>query len=131
MNKGPILFFDGVCNLCNSTVDFLIERDSNQVIKYSSLQGKTASELLTGKYTQDLNTVVLYQDGKIYTKSEAVIRALIHLGPKYALSSIFLVIPGFIRDFFYNLIAKNRYRIWGKKDTCRLPTQSERKLFLD
>lgn len=131
MNKGPILFFDGVCNLCNSTVDFLIERDSNQVIKYSSLQGKTASEILSGKYTQDLNTVVLYQNGKIYIKSEAVIRALIHLGPKYALSSIFLIIPGFIRDFFYNLIAKNRYRIWGKKDTCRLPTQSERKLFLD
>lgn len=131
MTKDPILFFDGVCNLCNSTVDFLIERDVHHVIKYSSLQGKTASELLTEKYTQDLNTVVLYQDGKIYTKSEAVIRALMHLGPKYAITRIFLIIPGFIRNFFYNLIAKNRYRIWGQKDTCRLPTESEKKLFLD
>lgn len=131
MNKGPILFFDGVCNLCNNTVDFIIQRDTNQIIKYASLQGKTANELLGSSYTQELHTVVFYQDQKIYIRSEAVIRALILLGPKYALSSILLVIPSFIRDFFYNLVAKNRYRIWGKRDTCRLPTASEKKLFLD
>lgn len=131
MDNHPILFFDGVCNLCNSTVDFLIQRDHNKIIRYASLQGETAKKTLAEKYFTDLNTVVLYQDGQIYTKSEAIIRALIHLGPKYALASIFLIIPGFIRDFFYTLIAKNRYRFWGKRDTCRLPTHAEKKLFLD
>lgn len=130
-SERPIVFFDGVCNLCNNTVDFLIQKDRSQFIRYASLQGKTASEFLSKKHVNDLNTVVLLQDGVIYTKSEAIIRALILLGPKYALSSIFLVIPEFIRDIFYNLIAKNRYKIWGKKDTCRLPSQSEKKLFLD
>lgn len=131
MQAGPIIFFDGVCNLCNSTVDFLIQRDKNKILRYASLQGTSASKLLTKAYTEDLNTVVFYQEGKIYTKSEAIIRALIALGPPYSLTSIFLIFPDLILNFFYTLIAKNRYRLFGKKDTCRLPTPSERELFLD
>lgn len=131
MSSHSIIFFDGFCNLCNNTVDFFILRDQNQFIKYAPLQGETAMKLLGKKYTEDLHTVIFYQDKKIYIKSEAIIRALIVLGPKYALSSILLVIPTFIRDFFYTLIAKNRYRFFGKKDSCRLPTAQERKLFLD
>lgn len=131
MQKSPILFFDGKCSLCNKSVDFFIEKDKGQLIRYAPLQGTTAKELLDYTYIQDLNTVVFYQNEIIYTKSEAIIRALIVLGPKYALTSIFLIIPGFIRDILYNLISKNRYRFWGKRETCRLPSQSEKKLFLD
>lgn len=126
-----IIFFDGVCNLCNSTVDFIITRDTNQMIQYAPLQGVNARKYIGDKLVQNLNTVTFYQDGKIYTKSEAIIRVLSLLGPKYALLSIFLLLPTFIRDFFYDLVAKNRYRFWGKRDTCRLPSPAEKKLFLD
>lgn len=131
MEDHPILFFDGVCNLCNKVVDFFIKKDTNQIIRYSSLQGETAKKLLDPKLINELNTVVFFEKGKTYTKSEAVIRALIHLGPKYALTSIFLVLPSFFRDPFYNLVAKTRYKFFGKRDSCRLPTHSEKKLFLD
>jgi predicted DCC family thiol-disulfide oxidoreductase YuxK len=131
MEDHPILFFDGVCNLCNKVVDFFIQKDQNQVIRYSSLQGETAKQLLDPKLIENMNTVVFLEKGITYIKSEAVIRALIHLGPKYALSSIFLVFPSFVRDPFYNLVAATRYKFFGKRDSCRLPTHSEKKLFLD
>jgi predicted DCC family thiol-disulfide oxidoreductase YuxK len=129
--KKNIIFFDGVCNLCNKAVDFFIKRDIGGYIHYAPLQGTTAKEVLDSKVTDDLNTVVFYQEGKVYYKSEAILRALVLLGPKYALTSLFLIVPEFIRDFFYDLIAKNRYKIFGKKETCRLPLPHEKKLFLD
>lgn len=126
-----ILFFDGVCSLCNSAVDFFISNDKNKMLKYSPLQGITAKKLLEPQYINDLNTVVLYQNGKIYTKSEAIIRGLSSISLFYRPLIFSLILPVKLRDFIYDLIAKNRYKFFGKKDSCRLPTPEERELFLD
>lgn len=130
-SKKPILFFDGVCGLCNQTIDFFILKDKSKTFRYSPLQGKTAKEFLGEEYTQDLNTVVLYLDGHIYIKSKAIFKSLTFLGFPYSMLKVLLIIPSFILDFFYNIVAKFRYRIFGKSETCRFPTKEERDLFLD
>jgi predicted DCC family thiol-disulfide oxidoreductase YuxK len=129
MNK-PIIFFDGVCSLCNGFVDFIFRYDKNEKLIVASLQGETAKEKLDLKYIDDLNTIVLLVDGEIYTKSTAVLKALGLMGMPWSFLCVFLIIPKFLRDSIYNQISKNRYKLFGKKDSCRLPTESERKRFL-
>ena len=131
MSNEVILFFDGVCGLCNNTIDFFIKKDKEQKFKYSPLQGQAADKLLGKEYTQDLNTVVLYIDGKTYTKSTAIFKSLALLGFPYDLLTIFLILPKPLLNFFYNRVADIRYKVFGKKDHCRIPTKEERSLFLD
>lgn len=126
-----ILFFDGVCGLCNGLVDWLLPRDSRQRLKFSTLQGLTAKNLLTDEYTQDLDTVVLWARGKILTRSDAILYCLGEVGGVWALCKIFYLIPAFIRDAIYRLVAKNRYRFFGQRSTCRMPLPGERLRFLD
>lgn len=125
-----ILFFDGVCNLCNALVDFVIRWDKSKQIKIASLQGSTALKILPERYTQVLNTVVFYKNGKIYTKTSAVIRALMAINPLFGPLALFLIIPAFLRDPFYNLVAHFRYRWFGQRTTCRLPSEFEKQYFL-
>jgi predicted DCC family thiol-disulfide oxidoreductase YuxK len=125
-----VVFFDGVCNLCNGAVDFFIKRDKKMFLRYASLQSDFAKEKLADHLHEDLSTVVLLINDDIYVKSEAIIRALIILGGPYSMAKVLLLIPRFIRDFAYEFIAKNRYRFFGKKDSCRLPTPAEKNLFL-
>lgn len=129
--NGPILYFDGVCNLCNSTIDFFISQDSREIFRYAPLQSKSALKNLEKKYTNDLDTVVLFYNGKLYSKSQAILKALVILGAPYSISIILQVIPRFISDSIYSIIAKNRYKLFGQKKTCRLPTAREKKLFLN
>ncbi len=131
MKDSPILFFDGVCNLCNTLIDFVIHHDKRGLIRVASLQGQTAQEKLPPHYTNVLDTVVLYEEGKIYTKTNAVIRALMKINTLFTILAPLLMIPSFIRDPFYNLVARYRYKWFGKRETCRLPTTEERKYFLD
>jgi predicted DCC family thiol-disulfide oxidoreductase YuxK len=126
-----ILFFDGVCGLCNGLVDWLLPRDSRQRLKFSTLQGLTAKNLLTDEYTQDLDTVVLWARGKILTRSDAILYCLGEVGGVWTLCKIFYLIPAFIRDAIYRLVAKNRYRFFGQRSTCRMPLPGERLRFLD
>jgi len=126
-----IVFFDGVCNLCNGTVDFLIRKDKRRLFKYSPLQGKTSEKLLPSEYANDLAGIVYYRNDKIYIKSSAALMVAKDLGGLYKLAMAFWVIPRFIRDGIYNWIARNRYRWYGKKEKCRVPTPEERNLFLD
>lgn len=126
-----IIFFDGVCNLCNKTVDFFITKDQARKFRYAPLQGRSASEYIGKTATRDLNSVVLYYEGKSYYKSKAIFKALWILGLPYSLLAIFSMIPTPISDYFYDLIAKNRYRLFGKENTCRIPTPEEKSLFLD
>lgn len=130
MNK-PILFFDGLCSLCNGFVDFIFKNDSKEHFLVSSLQGSKASEVLPKELVTDLNTVVLYIDGKTYQKSTAVLMVLKELSFPWNLTQVFFIIPSFIRDYFYMRVSINRYLMFGKKDSCRLPTPSERSRFLD
>lgn len=127
-----ILFFDGVCGLCNTSVDWLLERDTDRKIVFAPLQGETAKSLLSKEDSENLDTVIAWDRGKVYRRSEAVFRAVQLLGPRWNLLIAFLnFIPVKIRDIVYRAVAANRYPIFGKRDTCRLPTKEERKFFLD
>ena len=126
-----ILFFDGVCNLCNGTIDFFIKKDHKRKFKYATLQWKIAPELIGDKATKDLNSVVLYFNGQTYYKSQAILTALKILGFPYSILFIFILIPTSLSNLIYDYIANNRYRFFGKKSTCRLPSLEEKELFLD
>jgi predicted DCC family thiol-disulfide oxidoreductase YuxK len=126
-----IIFFDGYCNLCNSTVSFLFKIDKNHLFSFSSLQSKTA-QLELPPQDLGLNTIVLLVGAEKSYRSTAILRILYELGGGYTILAMILsAIPVTVRDWFYNIVAKNRYKIFGKKDTCRVPTPEERSYFLD
>lgn len=126
-----ILFFDGVCGLCNRAVDFVLTRDKDGTVKFAPLQGDTARQLLTPEDLADLNTMVLWVGGKTYRKSAAAVRILwrLHWGWQ-ATGTVLWLIPLPLRNLGYTLIAKNRYRFFGKNETCRMPSAAERLRFL-
>lgn len=126
-----IIFFDGVCNLCNQFVDFVLKADKNKQIKIASLQGETAKKTLIQEDLTNLSTVIYFKDEKIYKQSRAVLEIASDLGWPYKILKIFIVIPSPLRDFLYNVISKYRYKIFGKRQTCRLPTEDEKQQFLD
>ena len=125
-----ILFFDGVCGLCSKVVDFTLARDRLNQFQFAPLQGQTASSSLPAGYTADLNTFVLADVNGIHERSDAVLRVLYLLGGFWRLVSWLRVIPRPVRDFVYSQVAHVRYRVFGKYDTCRLPTPEERQRFL-
>ncbi len=126
-----ILFFDGVCGLCNGLVDWLLPRDRRERLKYATLQGATARNLLPPAYTKDLDTVVLWRRGVILTRSDAVLACLTELGGLWSLLGLLRVLPRFLRDSAYMFVARNRYKWFGRKVSCRMPLPGERLRFLD
>jgi Uncharacterized protein conserved in bacteria len=119
----PILLFDGVCNLCNGAIQFIIPRDPEGTIRFAPLQsdlGERVQESV-GLSTDDLETVVLVDDGKAYTKSDAAIRVGERLGGVYRLLSLGRLLPRGLRDRIYDFVAENRYDWFGKKDQCMVP----------
>ncbi|MFT6868335.1 MAG: putative DCC family thiol-disulfide oxidoreductase YuxK [Cyclobacteriaceae bacterium] len=128
-----IILFDGVCNLCNFFVNFIINRDPSKQFKFASLQSEKASVLLEqlGYDSTSLESIVLIQKGKIYTKSRAALEVLLALGYPWKISYIFLIIPRFISDYIYEVIAANRYSWFGKRESCRVPTADISERFLD
>ena len=134
MNSSPpVILFDGVCNFCNYWVNFAIKRDKKKKLKFTPLQGETAKQLLPQYNIQPnaLSSVILIDKGKAYTQSSAAIRICKYLDGGWKLCYGFIIIPKFIRDFFYNIIARNRYKWYGKKDECMVPTPGLRERFLD
>jgi predicted DCC family thiol-disulfide oxidoreductase YuxK len=128
-----VILFDGVCNLCNGWVNRVIDADKQNQFKFASLQsnyGVKAVERL-GLGADYLNTIIFYDNGKVYLRSNAVLQIARSLGGVYSLALILLIIPQFIRDFVYNLVANNRYRWFGKMDACRVPTPELKSKFLD
>jgi predicted DCC family thiol-disulfide oxidoreductase YuxK len=127
-----IVFFDGHCNLCNRFIDFLITRDHARRLKFAPLQGRTAAAELGPEFNPTApDTVVLKSAGKVYIRSTAAILTLAELRGIYVLAKIFLFIPRFIRDWAYRVIATNRYSWFGRRDTCRLPSEAEKAQFLE
>ena len=134
VDKNPILLFDGVCNLCNHSVQFCIDNDKNGKIHYASLQSDVGQSYLTKLKMSgtDLNSVVLIEGERFYTKSDAPLRLVKYFDKKiWRLSAIFFIVPKFIRDAVYNYIAKNRYKWFGKQESCVLPTPDLRSRFLE
>jgi len=128
----PVLLFDGVCNLCNRWVQFVIERDPAAQFRFAPLQSTAAERLLAdcGYEGETLDSVVLVEDGTYYTKSDAVIRTARHLGGIYRLLEPGAVVPTRLRNAVYDFVAARRYGWFGKRDQCMLPDPAVRDRFL-
>jgi len=129
----PVLLFDGVCNLCDQSVQFIIKQDKQAQFRFASLQSELAKNLLKKYQLTDnqLSTVVLITDGKAFTKSTAALITLKKLGGWWSILYSFIIIPRPIRNAIYEWIARNRYRWFGKKDQCMIPTPELKGRFLD
>ncbi len=129
----PVLLFDGVCNLCSQSVQFIIERDPAARFRFASLQSEVAEQMLsdTDLTGESLKSVVLIENGQVYTRSDAALRAARHLSGLWPALYALRIVPRPWRDAVYNWIARNRYRWFGEKDSCWLPTPDLRDRFLD
>ena len=127
-----LLLFDGVCNLCNASVDFVIRRDSKRRFRFASLQSDVGQRILQehGVSLTEFDSVLYLRNGVLHTKSGAALRIAARLDRLWPMFAVFLVIPPFLRDAVYSWIARNRYAWFGKRETCRVPTAEERSLFL-
>ena len=126
-----IVFFDGVCGLCNVSVDFILARDTRQRFRFAPLQGETARRELLPADLEHLDTMILKTATGTYRRSAAVVRILWGLPGIWPMVGILLwVIPRPLRDLGYRIVSANRLRWFGKKETCRLPTPEERDRFL-
>ncbi|NWQ42702.1 thiol-disulfide oxidoreductase DCC family protein [Bacillus sp. EB106-08-02-XG196] len=127
-----IILFDGVCNFCNSGVQFIIKRDSNFHFKFASLQSETG-QMLLNKYgiSNKIDSMIVIENEKVYIKSSAALRISKYLDGNWKYLTIFKFLPTFFRDFLYDILAKNRYKWFGKMDTCMLPALEMKKRFLD
>ncbi|CDF79396.1 thiol-disulfide oxireductase DCC [Formosa agariphila KMM 3901] len=133
-NNEKLILFDGVCNLCDHSVQFVIKHDKNNRFKFTTLQGETAKPILEFFTidTQRVDSILLYTpDNKLFTKSTAALKIAAHLYFPINLLSVFLIIPKFIRDFVYDFIARNRYKWYGKKEACMIPTKALKAKFLE
>jgi len=133
MEETRVVLFDGVCNFCNYWVNFALKRDRKNKLRFTPLQGKTAKQLLPhyNLNPSSLSSVIFIDAGKAWTQSSAAIRICRHLGGGWRLLYGLIIIPKFIRDFFYNIIARNRYKWFGKKESCMVPTPELRERFLE
>jgi len=128
----PTLLFDGVCNLCNQSVQAVIQVDEHKIFRFASLQseaGQSAVKRILAT-PDDLDSVILVDGDQVHIKSDAVLRVLYHLGGYYRMLYLFRFVPRFIRDFIYDWIARNRYTWFGKRDVCMVPTPDLESRFL-
>lgn len=131
MEGKAIILFDGICNLCNNAVQFIIRHDKKGYFSFAPLQSGFAKDILKQPQNKgSLHTIVLLEGGKRYTKSTAALKICQHLSGGWMLMRIFLIIPRFLRDWVYDFIAHNRYRWFGKRKECMLPTPALKKRFL-
>lgn len=127
-----IILFDGVCNLCNSSVNFVIRHDKRNIFHFASLQWNVAKDLLEESYPEgdDFQTILYYENGKIFDKSTAVLRIARQFGFPWKFAYGFIIIPRFIRDAVYMIISRNRYKWFGKRDKCMIPSPELKNKFL-
>ncbi|MFN4813596.1 MAG: thiol-disulfide oxidoreductase DCC family protein [Bacteroidota bacterium] len=128
-----ILLFDGVCNLCNNTVLFVIKRDRKKQIRFGAIQSLEGKKLLQkfGIDQQYLGSLIFIDEGKVYLKSSGALRLSKYLSGLWPLLYALMVIPAFIRNPIYDFVAANRYKWFGKKEVCMIPTPELKSLFLN
>lgn len=135
MEEGKkIILFDGVCSLCNSSVQFVIKRDKKDLFRYAALQSKVGQQLVEQRHidTRTIDSIILIEPGvAYYTKSDAALEIAQDLGGLWKLTAIFTWIPTSIRNAIYDFVAKNRYKWFGKKESCMVPTPELKAKFLD
>jgi predicted DCC family thiol-disulfide oxidoreductase YuxK len=128
-----IILFDGVCNLCNRSVQFILRRDRRRLFVFASLQGSAGQQLLQkfGLPAREFNSFVLIENDKVYTRSSGALRVLLHLDGGWPLLYCLWIIPKPLRDRIYDWIARNRYRWFGRRESCWVPSLDLQQRFLD
>lgn len=132
-NNKQIILFDGVCNLCNDSIIKIIRFDRKNKFVFASLQSNIGKKILTELQidTNKVDSIILYSPKEAYyTKSSAILHIATEFGSSWKLLKLFFIIPKPIRDFFYDIIAKNRYKWFGKKESCMIPSEELRNKFL-
>jgi predicted DCC family thiol-disulfide oxidoreductase YuxK len=136
--SNPILLYDGVCGLCNRLTQFLLKRDTRDRLRFASLQSEFAAAILNrhGKDASDLDTVYVVKDYEqptetLLARSDAILYLMKEIGGVWSLTGVARVLPRWLRDRIYNLVARNRYKVFGKYETCMLPEPRHRRKFLD
>lgn len=132
IDNNKIILFDGVCNLCNGFVVYIIKRDKNDIFRFAALQSEAGEELLKKFNIDRVNTdsIILVENEKYYERSSAALHIAKNLSGAFPLLYGFIIIPRFIRDTIYDWIARNRYKWFGKKESCMIPTKELQSKFL-
>lgn len=132
VEQNPVLLFDGVCNLCSRSVQFVLKHNKKENIRFASLQSEFGTKTLaTSNLPSDYTSSLVFLDnGKTYVKSDAALKLVKHLSGFWKLGSIFLLVPKFIRNPVYNWVARNRYKWFGKKEVCWIPEKKWSDRFL-
>jgi predicted DCC family thiol-disulfide oxidoreductase YuxK len=133
MEPSPVIYFDGVCNLCTGSVQFVLKRDKKKIFRFASLQGEGGRKMLKAHQlpAQNYKTFIVDEGGEIFTRSTAALRVFRHLGGAWPLLYAFIIVPAFIRDAVYNFISNNRYSWFGKTDECWLPKAEWKNRFIE
>jgi predicted DCC family thiol-disulfide oxidoreductase YuxK len=129
----PVILFDGVCNLCNASVQFIIKHDKKKVFKFASLQSEFGKRVIA-KYdlaNKNIDSVMLLENNTVQLKSTAALQIARRLSGLYSVLYIFIIVPGFMRDSVYDFIARNRYSWFGKQESCMIPKPELKKLFIE
>lgn len=132
MDNRTIVIFDGVCVFCNSAVSFIINRDPGIIFTFSPMQSEVAQSLIEKHHVSEesLNSLMLIKNGRCYLRTDAIMEIAKDLSGFWYLLSIFKIIPRSIRDLLYTLFAKNRYNLFGKRNSCMVPAENVRKRFI-
>jgi predicted DCC family thiol-disulfide oxidoreductase YuxK len=137
--NNPIILFDGICNFCNSTVNFVLKRDKNNIFKFSPIQSDAGQKFLKEILKQenykkngqlDFDTIILLENRKYYTHSTAVLQIIKKLNGIWKLFYVMIIIPPPVRDFVYSFVSKNRYKWFGRRDKCMIPTEMDKSRFI-
>jgi len=128
-NNKMIVLFDGVCNMCVGSVNFIIKRDSKDMFRFASLQGDVGQKMVK-KHSLSMNSIILIKNGQVKTKSSALLNILCHLNTFWKVLLVFYVVPYPIRDILYNIVAKTRYFLFGKRNQCMVPNKNINSKFL-
>lgn len=126
-----VILFDGVCNFCHSSVNFIIRHDYQDYFKFAPLQSQHGRQSIKKYNLQETDSIVLIENGKAFVYSTAVLKIAKNLGGVWSVFYIFIIVPRFVRDFFYKLFARYRYKLFGKKEKCLMPTPEIRQKFLN
>lgn len=129
-----LILFDGVCNLCNSAIQYVIKHDKNDVFRFAPLQSKLGQQLIErfDLNTNEMDSIILFSEEKgLKVKSSAALHISKHLGFPRNLMSVFLVVPAVIRNWVYDFVARNRYKWYGKKEECMIPTPELKAKFMN
>ncbi|MDQ3110919.1 MAG: DCC1-like thiol-disulfide oxidoreductase family protein [Bacteroidota bacterium] len=131
-NSHAIVMFDGVCNFCNDRINFIIRHDKKDYFRFVTLQSDLGKKILAdhGIVMPDPDTFILVENGKTYDRTTAALRIVKSLEGLWPALYVFIIVPAFLRDIVYKVVAKNRYKWWGERESCMIPTPEIRKKFL-